>query len=142
GATNKVSVLPGIGNGAFRPAINVAAGSQPVALAAGDFNGDGYPDLAVVDNGSSSVSVLLNDQNWSGATTLIASGIPRATTAGVQSFTITVENSFGQVIRNYTGTVHFTSTDPRAVLPTDYTFNAGDQGIHAFAATLKTPGTQ
>jgi hypothetical protein len=142
GATNKVSVMPGIGNGAFRPAINVAAGSQPVALSAADFNGDGYPDLAVADNGSSSVSVLLNDQNWSGATTLIVSGIPPVTTAGVQSFTITVENSFGQVVRNYTGTVHFTSTDPQAVLPTDYTFNAGDQGVHAFTATLKTAGTQ
>jgi hypothetical protein len=42
----------------------------------------------------------------------------------------------------YTGTVHFTSSDPQAVLPADYTFTSADQGVHTFTATLKTAGTQ
>ncbi len=42
----------------------------------------------------------------------------------------------------YTGTVHFTSTDPQAVLPADYTFTAGDRGTFTFTATLETAGTQ
>jgi hypothetical protein len=109
----------------------------------GDFNGDGFPDVAVADNGFSSAAALVNDQMWSGPTYLAMSGFPSATTAGLtHGFTITVENSFGQVIPSYTGTVRFTSTDPQAVLPTDYTFNAGDQGVDAFTATLKTAGTQ
>src|SRR5206468_291784 len=42
----------------------------------------------------------------------------------------------------FTGTVTFTSSDAQAVLPADYTFVAGDAGVHAFSATLKTAGTQ
>src|SRR5439155_6505061 len=38
----------------------------------------------------------------------------------------------------------FTSTDPQAVLPANYTFTAGDSGSHTFTngATLKTAGSQ
>jgi len=43
----------------------------------------------------------------------------------------------------YAGTVHFTSTDRRALLPPDYTFNALDAGIHKFSGvTLMTPGNE
>jgi FG-GAP-like repeat len=38
----------------------LGSGAKPVSIAAGDFNGDGYPDLAVADQGSKSISVLLN----------------------------------------------------------------------------------
>src|SRR5262249_5749786 len=38
-------------------------------------------------------------------------------------------------------TVHFASSDPQAVLPTDYTFTAGDKGTHTFTLTLKTAGS-
>ena len=35
-------------------------GTAPVAVAIGDFNGDGKPDLAVANSGSDNVSILLN----------------------------------------------------------------------------------
>jgi hypothetical protein len=35
-------------------------GPRPVSVVSGDFNGDGKPDLAVIDNQTSSVQVLLN----------------------------------------------------------------------------------
>jgi hypothetical protein len=38
--------------------------------------------------------------------------------------------------------VHFTSSDPRAVLPADYTFTAADRGVHTFSTTLKTAGAR
>jgi hypothetical protein len=36
--------------------------------------------------------------------------------------------------------VHFTSDDPKAILPADYTFTAADGGKHAFSATMITAG--
>ncbi len=66
-----------------------------------------------------------------------------STTAGVgQNLTVTAFDAYGNLATGYTGTVHFTSTDPRAALPADYTFGGGDAGVHTFTATLKTAGTQ
>lgn len=45
-------------------------------------------------------------------------------------------------IATYTGTVHFTSNDPGAVLPADYTFSSADAGHHTFVASLKALGSQ
>jgi ELWxxDGT repeat protein len=71
------------------------------------------------------------------------SGFPSSTTAGAAgNFTVTAKNADGTTATGYTGTVHFTSSDGQAVLPTDYTFTAADQGVHTFTATLKTAGTQ
>jgi hypothetical protein len=74
---------------------------------------------------------------------LAVAGLPSPTTAGVShTFTVTALNADGTVNTGYTGTVHFTSSDPQAVLPADYTFTAADQGTHTFTATLKTAGGQ
>ena len=48
----------------------------------------------------------------------------------------------GNNVTGYRGKVHFTSTDPKAVLPADYTFTGADAGVHTFSVTLKTVGTQ
>ena len=45
----------------YRLAATQAVGSLPHALVAGDFNGDGKPDLATANIGDSSVSILLAD---------------------------------------------------------------------------------
>jgi hypothetical protein len=42
----------------------------------------------------------------------------------------------------FTGTIHFTSSDPKAILPADYTFTASDDGSHTFDFTLFTAGSQ
>jgi len=52
-----VSVLIGKGDGTFQPAIDYATGMRSEFVVVGDFNRDGKPDLVVVNNGSSSVSV-------------------------------------------------------------------------------------
>jgi hypothetical protein len=75
--------------------------------------------------------------------TLAVAGFPSAVTAGVAgSFTVTVKNADGSTATGYTGTVHFTSSDPHSVLPADYTFTAADRGVHTFSATLKTAGAR
>ena len=69
-------------------------------------------------------------------------GFP-ATTAGVaHSFTVTARDAFGNVATGYTGTVAFSSSDPIASLPANYTFTAADAGVHTFTAALKRAGTQ
>lgn len=46
------------------------------------------------------------------------------------------------LVRDFTGTVSFTSTDPQATLPADYTFTASDHGHHLFHMTLATAGSE
>ena len=58
------------------------------------------------------------------------------------SVVVSALDRFGNAGTGYTGTVHFASSDPQAVLPADYTFTAADAGSHTFTATLKTAGTQ
>jgi hypothetical protein len=42
---------------------NTATGIFPSAVAVGDFNGDGFPDVVTADSGSNSVSILLGSGN-------------------------------------------------------------------------------
>ncbi|MBK8304794.1 MAG: VCBS repeat-containing protein [Chloracidobacterium sp.] len=55
-----VSVMLGNGAGAFGAQTLFGAGDNTRSVAAGDFNLDGKPDLAVANSGSGNVSVLLN----------------------------------------------------------------------------------
>jgi hypothetical protein len=145
-ASGSVSILLGNGNGTFGSALNYpTGGAYPQAVAVGDFNHDSWPDLVVANTASNTVSVLLNPANGSvqQASSLAVSGFPSSVTAGTAgSFTVTAQKPDGTTATNYTGTVHFTSTDAQAGLPADYTFTAADAGVHTFSATLKTAGTQ
>jgi hypothetical protein len=77
------------------------------------------------------------------ASNLVVAGFPSASTAGVAgSFTVTARDPYGNIATGYLGTVHFTSSDGKASLPANYTFTAGDAGVHTFSATLKRAGTQ
>jgi hypothetical protein len=51
-------------DGTYEPEQVYAAGPAPRSIAAGDFNGDGWIDLVVVNSPEPSLSVLLNDGNW------------------------------------------------------------------------------
>jgi hypothetical protein len=74
----------------FSAGVNysLGAGVNPVAIAAADFNGDGYFDLAVADEGSSTslggVIVLLNNQNGTFGSPVETSGAsnPNSIAAG------------------------------------------------------------
>ena len=59
------------------------------------------------------------------------------------SVTVSLKDAYDNPATNYTGTLHFTSTDGSATLPGDYTFVNGDQGTHTFTneVTLVTLGT-
>jgi len=77
------------------------------------------------------------------ASGLTSGGFPSPTTAGsAANVTVTALDPYGNIATGYTGTVHLTSSDAKAVLPADYTFTAADAGKHVVSATLKTAGTQ
>jgi hypothetical protein len=70
---------------------------------------------------------------------------PASTMAGVAfTLTVTALDMFDNVANTYTGTVHFTGSDPLAVVPSDYSFVGADAGVHTFTnhTTLKTAGNQ
>ena len=73
---NNVTVLLGDGSGGFTaaPGSPFPAGLVPIGLAIADFNGDGKPDLAVVNVRGNNVSLLLG--NGSGAFTPSANTFP------------------------------------------------------------------
>ena len=59
------------------------------------------------------------------------------------ALTVVVRDMYNNIAAGYRGTITFTSSDPGASLPTNYTFLAGDQGTHTFAGVaLVTVGTQ
>jgi hypothetical protein len=68
---------------------------------------------------------------------------PAAATAGAPfSVTVTALDANNNVVTDYAGTLHFSSSDGQAALPANYAFTTLDAGAHTFAVTLKTAGTQ
>ncbi len=63
GVNNAVGILLGNGNGTFQAEQTYVSGVEPIGLAVGDLNDDGYPDIAVTNQLNSTVGVLLNNGN-------------------------------------------------------------------------------
>jgi hypothetical protein len=83
------------------------------------------------------------------ATHLRVSGILNPYPAGsTHSVTVTALDAYDNLDPDYTGTIHFTTSDSKASVPADYTFTGVDAGVHKFAntlspgLTLKTVGSQ
>jgi len=77
------------------------------------------------------------------ASSLTIGGFPSPTTAGTAAnVAVTALDAYGNIATTYTGTVHLTSSDRKAVLPANYTFTPADAGTYVFSATLETAGTQ
>ena len=130
--------LAGDGHGDFTTTtFDAGSVGYPGNSAAGDVNGDGTPDLITANGGISVVTTNTNN-----AVRLAATAPATATAGTAVALTVTADNSSGQPSSNYVGTVHFTSTDPNAVLPADYTFTAADAGSHTFSVILKTAATE
>jgi len=74
---------------------------------------------------------------------LVMSGPATAVAGSQYSFSITAQDSFQNIVPDYAGTVQFSTSDPIATLPANYTFNPGaDNGTHSFNATLRRAGQQ
>src|SRR4051794_11719069 len=50
---------------AFLTPVSYTAGSAPVSIAVGDFNGDGRDDMATVNSGTGTVGILMSNADGS-----------------------------------------------------------------------------
>ncbi|MGH7637677.1 MAG: hypothetical protein ACREOK_08490, partial [Gemmatimonadaceae bacterium] len=77
------------------------------------------------------------------ATALQVRGPETSIAGATGSLTVTALDASGNVATGYAGTIAFTSTDPQAALPSNYTFTAADAGTHTFDAgiALRTAGS-
>ncbi len=77
------------------------------------------------------------------AGSLKLTGFPTTETAGAaETFTVTAYDAYGNIATGYTGTLQFSSSDAKAVLPANTTVAPENQGTSTFTATLGTVGTQ
>ena len=76
----------------------------------------------------------------SSLTHFVVSGFPGSTVAGVaHSVTVIAKDTYNNTVTGYAGTVKITSSDGKAVLPS----NAGlPNGVGSFSVTLETAGSQ
>jgi hypothetical protein len=111
------------------------------------FNTTGTQSLAANDKATPTITgnqagIVVNPAA-AVATRFVVTGYPTPATEGTPgTFTVTAEDATGHVVTDYTGTVHFTSSDSKAGLPHDYTFVAANHGTHTFSATFNTSGAQ
>jgi hypothetical protein len=126
-------------NGGPTPTHAVLVGSP--AIAAGD-PGLGY---TLDQRGTARAFVLYPDVGAFQAQSAVSFRLvapPEVTSGEPFDLTVIALDSWGHTASTYTGTVHFTSSDPDAALPDDYTFAADDGGQQTFSVQLQTAGTQ
>jgi hypothetical protein len=83
-------------------------------------------------------------RGWAPSVSLVINIASPAASGAATNATVTAYDVNGNVVTGYRGTIHFTSTDGAATLPMNYTFTAGDSGVHTFTGgfTFRTAGSQ
>ncbi|HLY17759.1 MAG TPA: SBBP repeat-containing protein [Bryobacteraceae bacterium] len=89
--------------------------------------------------GALSINAVFTAVNGTGTTTHFSVMAPSTATAGIPlSFTVTALDASNRTVTTYSDPVHFTSTDPSAVLPGDALLS---KGVGTFSSSLVTVGT-
>jgi hypothetical protein len=88
----------------FAPALDFSVGSNPTSVTVGDFDGDGYADLAVANLDSDTISVLLGDgEGGFAAAPDVAVSVPLAVAVGDFNGDGNADLAAASVFRNAVG---------------------------------------
>jgi hypothetical protein len=104
--------------------------ARPVDLAMGDFNGDGWLDIATANANTNSVSVLLNDHLWSA----VPPGVSVSDATVTEGNTGTVSATFTVTLSKPTNvdvTVRYDTANGTAIVGSDYTASSSTETIPA-----------
>src|SRR5262249_4587628 len=101
----------------------------------------GNQTITATDTVTNSITVSRNSiaVRAAAATHFLVSAPSSATAGSAFNFTVTAQDQFNNTATSYAGTVHFTSSDGNATLPSDSTLT---NGTGSFSATLTTGGNQ
>ncbi|MBZ5621857.1 MAG: DUF11 domain-containing protein [Acidobacteriia bacterium] len=124
-------------------ALTNGTGTFPATLTAPAVGvvGNPFTTISVADVTNSSItgtSGPINVTRQAGLHLVVSA--PSSATAGTPfNVTVTMQDAFNNTVTNYSGTMHFTSSDPAATLPANATLT---NGTGTFPATLKTVGSR
>jgi len=124
--SNSVAVLRNHGDGTFAASAYYATGSSPYSAISADFNGDGNPDLAVANYGSSTVSVMIG--SWASRTDYQTGG----NTIWITSGDFNGDGKLDLAATNYSATtlsVLMNKGDGTFATKVDYTIGSAPYGV-------------
>jgi streptogramin lyase len=145
GYRSTVSLTSSDGQAALPAPYTFTAADAGTHLLSATLQTAGNQSLSATDNGPSPLAATQTGITVAAAaaTTFIVDGFPAAVLAeSAGTVTVTAEDGYGNHANGYGGTIHFSSSDGQAILPSDYTFSSGDAGSHSFSVALATAGTQ
>ena len=111
GTGGNISVLHGNSNGTFQAPVTYPAAGTPFFVAAGNLNGDGVADVAVIDLNGSRVGVMLGKPIALAASQLKFSSVPTSTMAGSPvTVAVQVQDINGNLVSGSTVPITLTSS--------------------------------
>jgi len=142
---NVTFAAPGSGpSGTFSGNSTVTTNASGVATAsvftANNIGGGPYLVSASYAGGSSQITTSFSLTNVAVIpTTVVVTAPANATFGQPMNFTVLVRDQFGNLDTSYMGTLHFTSSDPTALLPANATLTGG---VGTFPVEFNTSGNQ
>src|SRR5271169_2048228 len=139
-----VSILHGNGDGTFivEPSLTLPTGAGPTALAVGDFNDDGFADLAVVNKNANTVTIFLGngDETFqTPVTTLVTGNAPTAIVA--QAFNPNAPGIIDLAVTNSTdNTLQIFLGNGKGTFTNGVTYNTGVTPVFVASADVNLDG--
>jgi hypothetical protein len=138
-----VSILHGNGDGTFtvEPSLTLPSGAGPTAIAVGDFNDDGFADLAVVNKNANTVSIFLGngDETFQTPTTLVTGNAPTSIVA--QAFNPNAPGIIDLAVTNSTdNTLQIFLGNGKGTFTNGVTYNTGVTPVFVASADMNLDG--